>query len=214
MGSAMTMFRASPSRQRGVALVIGLIFLALVSLIATVGMRQSITQERMSGGLRNESLARAGAETAVRAAEREIFDYYLISNGTVRGSDPGGVDGLYTANSQIVEDFREASPEDFFTTGATVVDTAIVDLEAPGEYTAALAEQPVFISEQMGRVRPAGTGTGMEGGATGTENYEGTSGGSPAGNSDIYVYRLTGRATGGIDTIVRTVETTYLARSK
>jgi type IV pilus assembly protein PilX len=215
MGSAMTMFRSPPSRQRGVALVIGLIFLALVSLIATVGMRQSITQERMAGGLRNESLARAGAETAVRAAERELFDDYLTSNDAVRDADPtGGTDGIYTANAETVEEFREAPPDEFFTTGATALDTAIVDLEAPGEDTAALAEQPVFISEQLGRVRPAGTGTGMEGGSTGTENYQGTGGGSPAGNSDMYVYRLTGRATGGIDTIVRTVETTYLVRSK
>lgn len=203
-----------PRRQRGVALVIGLIFLVLVSLIATVGMRQSVTQERMAGGLRNESLARSGAETANRAGERTIYDWYLVSNGTVLAGNLAGNDGVFRKDAAVARAFREASPADFFTTGATPLSPSQVDYGATTQYTARLAEQPVFLTEDLGRVRPQGAGAAMEGGATGTENYEGTGGGSPAGNSDLRMYRITARATGGLETVVRTVETTYIARSK
>lgn len=201
-------------QQRGVALVMGLIFLVLISLIATVGMRQSITQERMAGGLRNDSLARSGAETAARAGEREIYDWYLSSNGTVLAGDEAASQGVFRKDATSAEAFREADPNEFYTASADVLPTAIVDYGATADYTARLAEQPVFLTEDLGRVRPQGAGTAMEGGASGTENYEGSGGGSPAGNSDLRIYRITARATGGLETVVRTVETTYIARSK
>jgi type IV pilus assembly protein PilX len=208
-----SMHRTSRRQQRGVALVIGLIFLTLVSLIATVGMRQSITQERMAGGLRQESLARAGAETAARAGERELYEFYLNSNGTVRGAG-GGVDGIYFANEDVAEAFREAPYDEFFTAGGEAIDTAVVDLVGGASGTSALAQQPVYLIEELGVVRQPGAGTGTEGGASGTANYEGSGGGSPAGNSDMYMYRITSRATGGVETVVRTVETTYVVRKK
>lgn len=192
----------------------GLIFLVLISLIAAVGMRQSVTQERMAGGLRNDSLARSGAETAARAGEREIYDWYLTSNGTVLTGDESCSLGVCRKDAVTARNFREAAPADFYTAGADVLPTSLVDYAATSEYTARLAEQPVFVKEALGRVRPQGAGAAMEGGATGTENYEGSGGGSPAGNSDLRLYRVTARATGGLDTVVRTVETTYIARSK
>lgn len=200
--------------RRGAALVIALIFLILVSLIATVGMRQSITQERMAGGLRNDSLARSGAETASRAGEREIYEWYLSSNGTVLAGDENASQGVFRRDASVAKTFREADPDEFFYTGGDRLPTSLIDYGATTDYTARLAEQPVYLTEDLGRVRPQGAGAGMEGGATGTENYEGSGGGSPAGNSDLRIYRITSRSTGGLETVVRTVETTYIARSK
>jgi type IV pilus assembly protein PilX len=195
-------------------LVVGLIFLVLISLIATVGMRQSITQERMAGGLRNDSLARNSAETAIRSGERGVYDWYLQSNGTVLIGDAAASQGVFKRDAAVAETFREADPVSFFDAGATALASTINDYVGSTDYTARLAEQPVFLTEELGRVRPQGAGTAMEGGATGTENYEGSGGGSPAGNSDLRIYRITGRATGGLETVVRTVESTYIARSK
>lgn len=210
----MSLFpRRSSNRQRGAALVVGLIFLALVSMIATVGMRQSIMQERMAGGLRQESLARAGAETGARAGERSLFDFFATSNGVARGVGAVG-DAVMRSNQATAIDFREAPLDEFFTTGATAVDEAMVDLVDGAPATAALAEQPVFIVEELGKVRPPESPAAGEGGATGSANYEGSGGVSPAGNADLYLYRITARATGGIDTVVRTVETTFVARKK
>jgi type IV pilus assembly protein PilX len=204
----------APRRQRGVALVVGLIFLVVVSLIATIGMRQSITQERMSGGLRNESLARSGAETAARAGEREVYDWYLTSNGTVLAGDAGATQGVYKLNATTATAFRNADPTSFYTSGSDQLPTASFDFRTASDYSARLADQPVYLMEDLGRVRPQGAGSAMEGGASGTENYEGSGGGSPAGNSDLRIYRVTARATGATATVVRTVETTYIARGK
>jgi hypothetical protein len=63
-------------------------------------------------------------------------------------------------------------------------------------------------------MRPSGAGPAGEGGTTGKENYEGSGGGSPAGNSDIRVYRVIGRSVGGLATITRASESTYAARGK
>ena len=68
--------------------------------------------------------------------------------------------------------------------------------------------------EDLGRVRPPGAGLAGEGGSTGKENYEGSGGGSPAGNSDIRAYRVTARSTGGLATVVRVVESVYAGRAK
>lgn len=198
-----------PKRQRGVALVIGLIFLALISLIATVGMRQSITQERMAGGLRQESLARSGAETATRAGERNLYDFLLFSNGTVRGEGDGL--GFKFANAADVEAFRNAPLDEWYTSGSAEMDASLLDLSGLASPTAKLAYQPVFVIEKLGMVRAPGSGTGTEGGSSGTANYEG-SGGLSGGNNSLFVHRITGRATGGIETVVRTVETTYIIR--
>jgi type IV pilus assembly protein PilX len=196
---------SSPKDQRGAALVIGLIFLALISLIATVGMRQSITQERMAGGLRQQSLALAGAESAVRAGERDVIDFILEeSNGGVRGEGDGAA--LVELNSDAADLLRDSDPGVWDSgVGGEPVNSAINDFQGLSSETAKLAQQPVFVLEKLGNVREAPG----EGGASGDTGYQG-SGGLTGGNSEPVLYRITGRATGGVETVVRTVETTYL----
>ena len=213
MGTDTDTFHTSfrPRKQRGAVLVIGLIFLVLISLIATVGMRQSITQERMAGGLRNDSLARNSAETANRFGERGIYDWYLQSNGSVLVGDEGGTQGVFKRDATVARAFREADPVMFFTAGGTPLAISVNDYTLSSDYTSRLAQQPVFLTEELGRVVPRGAGAAREGGLSGNTGYEGQGSG---GNSDLYNYRVTGRATGGLGTVVRTVETTYIARAK
>lgn len=202
-----------PRRQRGATLVVGLLFLVLMTLVATVAMRQSITQERMAGGLRNYSLARNGAESAARQAERSLFDYYLTSNGAVLVGDAIASQGVHMIGG--VAAYRADRALDGGVGPSTQFDSAIHDFtDTSAAATAALAAQPEFAIEDLGRVRPPGAGPQGEGGATGKENYEGSGGGSPAGNSDIRMYRVTAKSTGGLDTVTRTVETSYAGRAK
>jgi type IV pilus assembly protein PilX len=198
--------RAGFRKQRGVALVIGLIFLVLVSLIATVSMRQAVTQERMAGGLRNDSLARNGAETAARAAERSLYDWYLRSNATALIGDETASTGVFRVNAGTAALFRDGSVGSFYTAGAQAVPSTVVDYPSVGEPTARLAEQPVFLIEDLGTVRPAGAGRATEGGVSGPFSYAGGGGGVQA-----RMYRISARATGGIETVVRTVETTFVS---
>lgn len=206
-----------PRQQRGAALVVGLLFLLLATLISVVAMRQSIMQERMAGGLRNASLARNGAESALRNAERTIFDYYLTSNGAALVGDASVSQGVYKFESgstrSTVDAFR--STHDYTDVGATTYNASMIDFtDASTQGSSRLAEQPAYLVEDLGRVRPPGAGLAGEGGSTGKENYEGSGGGSPAGNSDIRAYRVTARSTGGLATVVRVVESVYAGRAK
>lgn len=56
-------------RQAGVALITGLIFLVMLTLIAITAMQSTTLEERMAGNARSRDLAFQGAEAAVRAAE-------------------------------------------------------------------------------------------------------------------------------------------------
>lgn len=60
------------ARQGGMALVISLIFLALVSLLAMASMRGALLQEKMAGNQKESHQALQGAEAALRAAERYL----------------------------------------------------------------------------------------------------------------------------------------------
>lgn len=65
----------APSRQRqnGAALIVGLIFLVVLTMIGVTSARMSSLEERMSGNLRDRSLAMQAAELALRDAERDIL---------------------------------------------------------------------------------------------------------------------------------------------
>ena len=60
------------NRQHGVALITGLIFLVVLTLISVTAARMSSLEERMSGNMRDRSLAMQAAEMALRDAERDI----------------------------------------------------------------------------------------------------------------------------------------------
>jgi len=55
-----------PWKQAGSALIVGLVFLLVITLIAVAGMRNTILQERMSANLYDRSLAFQSAEAALR----------------------------------------------------------------------------------------------------------------------------------------------------
>ena len=60
------------NRQHGVALITGLIFLVVLTLISVTAARMSSLEERMTGNMRDRSLAMQAAEMALRDAERDI----------------------------------------------------------------------------------------------------------------------------------------------
>jgi len=61
--------RNGKQRQAGVALITGLIFLVMLTLIAITAMQSTTLEERMAGNSRSRDAAFQGAEAAVRAAE-------------------------------------------------------------------------------------------------------------------------------------------------
>jgi len=58
--------------QAGAVLVTGLMFLAVLTLLGVTSARMSSLEERMSGNMRDRSLAMQAAELALRDAEKDI----------------------------------------------------------------------------------------------------------------------------------------------
>lgn len=61
-------------RQRGAALLTGLIFMVIMTLLGITAARMAGLEERMSGNLRDRALAMQAAEMALRDAERDILN--------------------------------------------------------------------------------------------------------------------------------------------
>ena len=62
----------APSRQRGIALIVALLLLVVISLVGLSSIRNTTLQERMSANLYDRDLAFQVAESALRAAEAAI----------------------------------------------------------------------------------------------------------------------------------------------
>ena len=73
-------------KQEGVALVIGLILLLVITVIGINSMKSALLQEKMSSTLKNRELADAAALTMLVAAERYLYNYYSIGNNTTLGT--------------------------------------------------------------------------------------------------------------------------------
>lgn len=79
-------FPNEPRRQTGVALITGLIFLVMLTLIALTAMQSTTLEERMAGNARSRDMAFQSGEAAVRAAEGVLGGVSLPAfNGTKPG---------------------------------------------------------------------------------------------------------------------------------
>jgi type IV pilus assembly protein PilX len=65
-------FIRNARRQRGAALLTGLIFMVILTLLGITAARMAGLEERMSGNMRDRSLAMQAAERALRDAEQDI----------------------------------------------------------------------------------------------------------------------------------------------
>ena len=91
-------------RQRGAVLVVCMIILLMLTLIGVSGARSVILQEKMTSASRDAQLALQVAESAVRAAEKDV-------NGLVDTSafSSSGTNGLYTEGDAPPDLFAAAT---------------------------------------------------------------------------------------------------------
>jgi type IV pilus assembly protein PilX len=80
---------AAAARQRGVALVVALVLLLVVTIIGLASMRGTGLQERISANMYDRSLAFQRSEAALRGAEAAITGNWQI--GALGGQDCSGV---------------------------------------------------------------------------------------------------------------------------
>ncbi len=208
-GSASsTQFRYVPVAQRGVVLVIALIFLLLLTILAMSASNRSLLQERMAGGLLNAQRAEMSAQTALRGAEWRLWR--STSNVTAHLKCGTGIfTDCYTFDPQHpitnVVNFRDKAG--WVTAGSTEYRGANNDQDYTATVDGKLAENPRYIIEDLGVELPPGVSGGLhESGSTGA-----MVGGSSSTNR--HVYRITARATGGNQDTVRALESTFAAKS-
>jgi type IV pilus assembly protein PilX len=200
-----------PNRQRGVALVVGLVFLLITTLMAVTAMSGVIMQERMAGNLKNASIAQAGAESALRAGENFVRSFYLTSAGEQLLGNSTATRGAYGRDLEapipFVDAFRSAKiwndtpgGQVYFYPTALIPDSQLSSPDGGN-----MAARPQFLIEDIGPLRPPGA-RGRESGADDTTgSYQ------PTSDCPGRIYRITGRSTGTSRNVVRVAESSYSA---
>ncbi len=203
-----------PRNQRGAVLVVALIFLVLLTILALSASSSSLLQLRMAGNLRNAQLAHFSANTALRAAEWQLWSFTknpdqmmlcgrsgLSADGCVQ-YDPAS--NLY-ASGGLVYDFRNKPRWQGGTLGMEYKGPAGSGYTSPSGTmeTAALAGNPRYIIEDMGEVTAPG--------APPMEEYNQGSTAAAGSPAAMHAYRITARATGANDKSVVIMQSTFNA---
>ncbi|MDV6344631.1 PilX N-terminal domain-containing pilus assembly protein [Nitrosomonas sp. Is37] len=174
------------SRQRGVVLATGLIFLVMMTLLGVTAMQTTMLEEKMAGNLRDETLAFQAAEAALR--EGEMF----LQQITLPAFD--GSNGLYAetpadetqaAETQAAE---TQAPDPitwpgWSTSGRTIATTM-----------SGVASQPRYIIEQRRIPVPAEKGGSVQQSAT---------------TMTSTMYRVIARGVGGTESAVVILQSDY-----
>lgn len=206
-------FESSPAKQRGVVLVMALIFLVLLTLLALSSSSSSLLQEKMVSAVRNMQLAEFGAESALREAEARLWMASETRDPLVRiCQGPGHIVG--SGGSTVLQACRafdryspDAAFEAFKRDPSLDLSSALAtgnsfaysgeDLTDASMGNSRLAEQPRYIIENLGTVTPGGTGQKYGGGAGGPQS--------------VTMFRITARSVGGNKNANRVVQSTFSA---
>lgn len=200
-----------PRRQRGVVLVVSLIFLLLITILAIAASGTSMMQLRLSGGLRSSQLADFGAESALRGAEWRLWTASNLNPMACTTSGP--VCYVYDPSSpnSTVDTFRsspgwitDSGGDDSATGGGTKYRPGVLKSKSV-DGTFQLTRDPLYLIEDLGVELPPGSGSQHESGQTapGTGNT----------SVDSHIYRITARSTGANSNTVRVIETTFAAKA-
>ncbi|HZP23956.1 MAG TPA: PilX N-terminal domain-containing pilus assembly protein [Terriglobales bacterium] len=155
--------------QRGVALMVALIFLIVVTLIGLAAARIVTLETRLTGNVQNRNVAMQSAEATLRFAETGLLQG-TYTNFAANGS------GLYTF------DLGQSTPW-YASAGWSPSSTSVLQYAGPSLSSAGYAQTPQFLIEQMPSVALPGESIGMS-------QYG-------SGVPPSAVYRITARATGG-----------------
>ena len=197
----------APQRQRGVVLVVALIFLLLVTMLAVSASGTSMLQQRLAGGQRNAQLAEWSAESAIRAAEWRLWR--ASSDPATRLECGSGVLTNcydYDANLPTTSNvFKFRNSPGWQTAGATEYATVALTTQS-ADQTFDLASNPFYIIEDLGLELPPNSGLQHESGATGSTGTGYTS-------TNRHLYRITARGMGNNQNAIRVLESTFAAKA-
>lgn len=170
-------------KQQGLALVVSLIMLLLMTLLAVNSMQTTVLEEKMAGNFKDKNMAFQSAEAGLRAGED-----YLRDTAALPLFD-GTTTGLYQPTIPTDVD-RRAIWDRVNWDQANEVRSYIGSLDTSGT-TTLLNDLPNYIIEEMQPVLSEGSSLEV---GTALENR---------------FYRVTSQAVGGTATAVVRLQTTY-----
>lgn len=132
-------------KQSGMALMVSLIFLVLLTLLAVSAMHGTILQERMAGNTRDRMLAFQAAEAALRVAENTLGNSGLPS-GTGVYMVPGTSPAATFTFTQQWDPAYSGTHYDWANNAATL---------ASGSVGTNVAFQPQYVIERLTITPPA-----------------------------------------------------------
>ncbi len=166
-------------RQRGAALMVGMVILVLISILGISAYWASALEERMSGNARERLRAFESAEAALRNCES------VLAGASLPAFD--GTGGMYTAQPIT-------SPQVYQTINwNSATATRVIDPSGPAPMTS-VSRQPACIVEQMITLEEPGLGYSQQGGQEMRE---------------VTVYRVTARGYGSTNSSTVTLQTVY-----
>jgi len=170
--------------QTGSALLVSLIILVVMTLLGLSGIRTSVLEERMAGNMRDSELAFQAAEAALRAAEKNISDN-IISTTTF---DTDGSDGFYNNDDERIWETVAWSSADSL---------AYSDFDSLTTTGVNVATAPRYVIQNLVAV-------GSNAGKLNQSNY-----GQGTGAGQVTTFTITARGTGGSDTSVVYLQSTF-----
>ncbi|MDP2030639.1 MAG: PilX N-terminal domain-containing pilus assembly protein [Thiobacillus sp.] len=178
---------SSSNSQSGAALITGLIFLVVLTLISLSAIKSTSLEERMAGNARDQDVAFQGAEAGVREAMNLLGTSPPAASGFVAGCAAG-----LCENDPTTPVWTTITANNAWTSSTT---RAYSGTPLTIDGSTQLATQPRYIVELItGTSAPAGESASVGGGSSGTTTTS---------------YRITARGWGLTNQTQATVQATF-----
>lgn len=191
------------ANSRGVALIVGLIFLIVLTIFVLGGLRDVLLQERMAGAFRNNSLAQSAVDSLMKNAEVRIFQEVNQAGLNFSRISSQQLDNESTLGSTDTRNFRNGIG---FVTNAAAVTPVLTSsptyLLNSGDPTSTRSSPGAYILEGPFEILAPNSG-GAE-----VESHGGVVTAGKEG--ELNGWRITVRGTGGTNDYVEVAEATYV----
>ena len=209
----MTINISKRKQQEGAALAVGLILLLIITLMGYTGMKGTILQEKMAAGLKNRSMAYAGAQSALRAGEQFLYNLVETTNGVViEGTAGGSLSNIYSmyntpgsAASGLNSTVESFMQNDWSTSGTSPAH----NYTASSYVGSSLSIQPEFMIQHIRGTNAGGAGSGnitVEFG-----NYGSGGGGGGGSSPQQSTFLITGKSRSGDGKSFAMLQSVYTA---
>lgn len=174
--------------QQGVALVMALVFLLLLTIIGIGALNTTSLEEKMANNVKDRNLAFQAAESAL------ILGEFWINNQLTKPDFPNNNIGLHEPSATATPIWNSV---DWY--GSSIVTYPNTPGASGSGTLEKLQTQPKYLIERLAEAQNLGIG-----------NTGGSAVWKPGGGEPMTMYRITARGTGGTNAAMVMVQSTFL----